>query len=64
MVAFAIGTWMIVRPKGTRRGRFEAHRYTMIGVYVGGIWIAACSRCCPAGCCTGRCSVPERGASC
>jgi uncharacterized membrane protein len=93
VAAFAIGTWMIVRPKGTaphkalgrlyvglmvaaavstfwirgigagsfsflhllsagillalpfawlmaRRGRVELHRYTMIGVYVGGIWIA------------------------
>jgi uncharacterized membrane protein len=91
--AFAIGTWMMVRPKGTaphralggtyvalmvgsavstfwirgiahggfsglhllsifvllalpfallmaRLGRVQAHRYTMIGVYVGGIWIA------------------------
>jgi uncharacterized membrane protein len=93
LVAFVIGTWMMVRPKGTlphkalgrvyitlmlasavstfwirgighgslsflhalsifvlialpaalllaRSGRVRAHRYTMIGVYLGGIWIA------------------------
>jgi uncharacterized membrane protein len=93
LAAFALGTWMMVRPKGTaphralgvtyialmvvsaistfwirgiakggfsflhalsvfvllalpyawwmaRRGRVLAHRYTMIGVYLGGIWIA------------------------
>lgn len=91
--AFVIGTWMMVRPKGTaphkalgriyvalmlasaistvwihgighgalsflhllsifvlvalplavvlaRRGQVLAHRYTMIGVYVGGVWVA------------------------
>ena len=91
--AFVIGTWMMIRPKGTmphkalgrvyillmlasavstfwirgighgsfsllhllsifvllalpfalvmaRLGRVSAHRYTMIGVYLGGIWIA------------------------
>lgn len=91
--AFVIGTWMMIRPKGTRphkalgrsyialmmvsalstfwirgighgafsflhllsifvllalpfawmmarHGRMAAHRYTMIGVYLGGIWIA------------------------
>jgi uncharacterized membrane protein len=93
VVAFVIGTWLMVRPKGTpthkalgrvyvalmlasaistfwirglgqgspsflhllsifvlvalpyaivmaRLGRVRAHRHTMIGVYVGGIWIA------------------------
>jgi uncharacterized membrane protein len=93
LIAFAIGTWMMVRPKGTtphkalgrlyvalmvvsalstfwirglghgslsflhllsifvllalpsavvmaRLGRVRGHRYTMIGVYLGGIWIA------------------------
>ncbi len=93
LAAFAIGTWMMLRPKGTvvhkglgrtyvalmlasamssfwirglghgslsflhllsifvlialpfaivmaRLGRVRAHRYTMIGVYLGGIWIA------------------------
>ncbi|HZX82401.1 MAG TPA: DUF2306 domain-containing protein [Reyranella sp.] len=93
LTAFVIGTWMMVRPKGTmphkalgriyvalmiasavstfwirglghgsfsflhllsifvllalpfaivmaRLGRVQAHRYTMIGVYLGGIWIA------------------------
>lgn len=93
LAAFVIGTWMMVRPKGTmphkalgriyvalmlasavstfwirglghgsfsflhllsifvllalpyaivmaRLGRMRAHRHTMIGVYVGGIWIA------------------------
>ena len=92
-VAFVIGTWMMVRPKGTaphralgmsyivlmmisalstfwiqginngrfsflhllsilvlfglpfawfqaRRGRSVSHRYWMIGIYVGGIWVA------------------------
>lgn len=91
--AFVIGSWMMLRPKGTpphralgvtyivlmavsavstfwirgiahggfsflhflsifvlaalpyawlmaRRGRLRAHRYTMIGIYAGGIWIA------------------------
>ena len=93
LTAFVIGTWLIVRPKGTaphktlgriyvvlmlvsavstfwirglghgslsflhllsafvllalpsaivlaRLGRLRGHRYTMIGVYLGGIWIA------------------------
>jgi uncharacterized membrane protein len=93
LAAFVIGTWMMVRPKGTaphkvlgrayvalmvasalstfwirglgngslsflhvlsvfvllalpiavllaRSGRVRAHRFTMIGVYLGGIWIA------------------------